>query len=98
MIAVKKTLTVLLAVAAFAGTLSGFAAPARADRDDHDGGRGHQEWRQRDWREHEHRDRDWHDRRYDSPYYYGDRVYVSPPVVYGPPPPPYGLNLLFNVR
>jgi hypothetical protein len=69
MISFKRTLAAGLAVAAFAGTLSGFAAPARADWDDHHGRRE-----------------------------YRDRVYVSPPVVYGPPPPPYGLNLLFNVR
>jgi hypothetical protein len=95
MISLKRTLAAGLAVAAFAGTLSGFAAPARADWDDHHGRR---EYREREWREHEHRREEWRHRRYDSQYYYGNRVYVSPPVVYGPPPPPSGLNLLFNVR
>jgi hypothetical protein len=94
MISLKRTLAAGLAVAAFAGTLSGFAAPARADWDDHHGRR---EWREREWRD-DHRRDEWRHRRYDSQYYYGNRVYVSPPVVYGPPPPPYGLNLLFNVR
>ncbi|MDB5395459.1 MAG: hypothetical protein JWM91_2965 [Rhodospirillales bacterium] len=96
MICLKKTLAVGLAIAAFAGTLSGFAAPARADRD-HEGDRGGRS-REGDWRHHEHRREEWRDRRYDSRYYYGNRAYVSPPVVYGPPPPPSGLNLLFNIR
>jgi hypothetical protein len=91
MISLKKPLAAALAIAAFAGTLSGFAAPAHADwNHDHRGDRG------RDWRDH--RRDDWRYRGYDSRYYYGNRVYVAPPVVYGPPPPPSGLNLLFNVR
>jgi Ni/Co efflux regulator RcnB len=95
MICLKKTLAAGLAVAAFAGTLSGFAAPARADRD-HESDRGGS--REREWRDHDHRREEWRGRRYDSRYYYGNRIYVSPPVVYGPPPPPSGLNLLFNIR
>ena len=93
----NRVLSAGLAIAVFAGALGGLAAPARADWDDHHERR---EWRdhRRDWREDERRREEWRHRRYDSQYYYGDRVYVSPPIVYGPPPPPSGLNLLFNVR
>jgi hypothetical protein len=52
----------------------------------------------REWRDHDRRVHEWRERRDDTPYYYGERVYVSPPVVYGPQPPPAGLNLLFNIR
>ena len=95
MTALSKTIAVGLAVAAFAGTLSGFAAPAKADwYGDHD----RRDWREREYREHERRHEEWRHRRYDGQYYYGDRAYVAPPIVYGPPPPPRGLNLLFNIR
>jgi hypothetical protein len=66
------------------GSLS--APAAHADRYD-----------RRAWRDHEYRERVWRERRYDNRYYYGRRVYVAPPVVYGPPPPA-GLSLFFNVR
>ncbi len=95
MIALKRSLAAGLAIAAFAGTLTGFAAPAHADwYGDHD----RRDYQEREYREHERRREEWRHRRYDGQYYYGDRAYVAPPIVYGPPPPPRGLNLLFNVR
>jgi hypothetical protein len=77
-----------IAVAVLTTIVGGMTAPA-AHADWHD---------RRAWHEHEYRERAWRERRYDSHYYYGDRVYVAPPVVYGPPPPPAGLNLFFNIR
>jgi hypothetical protein len=83
---VGKILRGSVVVAVLTTVISSLAAPA-----------AHADWRDgRGWRDHQYRERVWRDRRYGSRYYYGNRVYVAPPVVYGPPPP--GLNLFFNVR
>ena len=84
--------------AVLAGLLCGFAAsPALADHD-HD-----KHWRKHHWRE---RRGDWQPRRhyyrdYDRSYYYEPRVeYYSSPRLYVPvpPPPSFGLNLVFPIH
>jgi hypothetical protein len=82
----KRSLALGLAVVAFAGAMGSFAPSAHAD------------WRRDNWRRHDVRTRQWRDHRWGTPYYYGRRAYVAPPIVYGPPPPSPGINLLFNFR
>ena len=84
---------------AIAGILCGLAAtPALADRDD----RG-RHWKKHHWKE---RRSDWRPRQYyrdyDRDYYYYEpRVeYYSSPRLYVPvpPPPSFGLNLVFPIH
>jgi hypothetical protein len=83
--------------AAIVGLLIGCAAPALADHDDDDHWRHHERYEHRgDWDRHH--DRYYghdYDRRYG--YYYDEpRVeYYSTPRVYVPPPPSFGLSLVF---
>ncbi len=72
-------------------------APAFADDDDHERG---ERWERHDHDRYEHRGRGYDERhrhgqyrreRYRReylPYGYRERVYIEPPVVYAPPPPP----------
>jgi hypothetical protein len=97
---VRRRIAVLASALAVAGLLSGFTvSPVLADYDhDHDRGHGH-------WRHHEHHD-DWHhgQSRYyyrgSDHYYYAPRVeYYSPGIYVQPPPPPsWGLNLVFPIH
>jgi len=89
------------AVLAAAGLIAGLSAsPALADHDDHH----HRHWRGHDrWEHHGGWDRHHYDRRYYSGggYYYYDepRVeYYAAPRVYVPPPPSFGLNLVFPIH
>jgi hypothetical protein len=96
MSAAGKILRGGVAAAVLSTLLGSLTAPA-AHADWHD---------RRGWHEHEH-ERGWrggygygrgYGYGYGHPYYYGRRVYVAPPVVYGPPPPPPGIGLFFGVR
>jgi hypothetical protein len=96
-------LRLAISAAVLAATLSGLAAPVALAQHDQYGGerrgyvqRGYDR-RDRDWREPNRGREEWGRQPYGR-YYYGDRSYAAPPVVYGPPPPPRGLNLLFNFR
>jgi hypothetical protein len=96
---VSRFIAKLTHAVAVAGMLCGLAAtPALADRDGH-----HRHWKKHhrkdhhgDWRP-RHRPRDY-DRAY---YYYEPRVeYYSSPRLYVPvpPPPSFGLNLVFPIH
>jgi hypothetical protein len=95
---VKAFLTKLTHAVAVAGLLCGFAAtPAFADRHHHDRhwNEHHRRHRHGDWR-HRHRD-------YDRSYYYYSEprdYYYSSPRLYVPvpPPPSFGLNLVFPIH
>lgn len=94
----KPFLAKLTHAAAIAGMLCGLAAtPALAD---HDHGR---HWKKNHWRE---RRSDWRPRHYhrdyDRSYYYSEprEYYYSSPRLYVPvpPPPSFGLNLVFPIH
>jgi hypothetical protein len=80
-------------------TLAAFMVPvltvaAKAD-DDHGRGRGH-EWHERDeWREHEYYAHRWHRA---HPVVVPGYVYAPPPVVYYPPEPEPGFNLIIPLH
>jgi hypothetical protein len=88
------------ALLAAAGLIAGLSAsPVLADHDDHH----HDRWRHHDrW---EHHDGGYHHRYYDRGYYGGSYYYDEPrveyyaaPRVYVPPPPSFGLNLVFPIH
>jgi hypothetical protein len=95
----RSVFTKLTHAAAVAGLLCGLAAtPALADHD-HDRHWNKHHWRERhsEWRpRHHHRD-------YDRSYYYYSEprdYYYSSPRLYVPvpPPPSFGLNLVFPIH
>lgn len=89
-----RRLGVLVAAAGFVASLA--ATPAFADHDHHD------RWRHDGHREHHgdwYRSRRHYSRDYDRSYYYEPRVeYYAAPRVYIPPPPSFGLNLVFPIH
>lgn len=75
------------------------ATPAFADHDDHDRWHGHHRHHHGDWDRGNHYRGGYYYRDYDRSYYYEPRVeYYAAPRVYVPPPPSFGLNLVFPIH
>lgn len=104
-----RTITAMIATLGVLGVVIA-SAPARADDDDHGGGRNHEwqehqwqehQWRDHERREHERREHEWHAYA-PPPVVYAPQSYYAPPAYYAPQPRAYyaapGVSIGFGFR